>query len=671
MRARWLENVWPGLAITLLACLVRLLTPGASSDAGAVLVSFAVMALVVAAIASLGTWMAPQQQATMGRLAVGLGTFVGSWAMLTSLSSRELIGSNLSAWLLLSVALALAALATHAIGNDTVRGWQRARSVNRQLQTSLDQESGLNALLLSAQQDRFENYAQVLEVQVQEPLNDLHERESVLTDTELADALNAFLSNVMRPLAHLLHPVSVRTGLIPALLALGPTFTVRAEPDIVDEDSRGVLLDEHVRHQAYRWLRHLEPTESHLELEFARNDEQLVVSPSGSTTSRPLDTIQRVAGLHLGPDGELRAPLRGTPATIVIDPTEQFTRVGERSRRRFPSISSTPVVSVALTAIVALVTLPAQAYIVGVSIGVPEAIAVLLSALLPILTAVALRHIPVPAARVHAAWWTVGCWCAIGVVSGISSVTALILFSDQALTPVAASSIMFRSLMRYSVGGLMFQLARGYATQADADTTQLRVSLDAQHTERIRLLEEADFTDRMISESLHRSVQGRLSAVVLLLRLQRRSEAVTEFEGVRTITLPILLNRLMHPRLSGDSPSARTPARLLGIELDDHVDWSDVDHRWPALATDLKRVIDECLVNAQRHGAASQMTVSATYDSDHLTLVCIDNGTKVVPYQRAGLGSQIFDEVSLRHDGTWELTRSARGAEFRLTVATG
>lgn len=670
MRARWLENVWPGLAITLLACLVRLLTPGVSPDAGAVLVSFAYMALVVAAIASLGIWMAPQHQATMGRLTVGLGTFVGSWAMLTSLSSRELIGADFSLWLLLSVGLTLAALAAHAIGNDTLRSWQHARLVNRQLQISLDQESGLNALLLSAQQDRFENYAQVLQVQVQEPLNRIHDQHTDLTDAELADALNAFLSNVMRPLAHLLHPVSVRAGLIPALLALGPTFIVRAEPDIVDEDARGVLLDEHVRHQAYRWLRHLEPAESHLEIEFARDGATLVIAPSAAASRRPLDTIQRVAGLHLGPEGELRAPMRGTPATIVIDAEEQFTRVGQPSRRRFPSISSSPVVSVGLTAIVALVTLPAQAYIVGFSIGVPQAIAVSLSALLPVLTAALLQLAPVPVAKVKAAWWTVACWCAIGLVSAGASIATLLLFSDVGFTAVTASSILLRSLMRYSVGGLTFQLARGYAAQAESDTNQLRVSLEAQHTERIRLLEEADFTDRMISESLHRSVQGRLSAVVLLLRLQRRAEAVTEFEGVRTITLPILLNRLMHPGLSGDSLSARTPARLLGIELDDHVDWSEVDRRWPTLSTDLKRVIDECLVNAQRHGAATHMTVSATFDSDYLTLVCVDDGTKAESSQRAGLGSHIFDEVSLRHDGTWELTRSASGAEFSLTVAT-
>jgi hypothetical protein len=81
--------------------------------------------------------------------------------------------------------------------------------------------------------------------------------------------------------------------------------------------------------------------------------------------------------------------------------------------------------------------------------------------------------------------------------------------------------------------------------------------------------------------------------------------------------------------------------------------------------------MDECLVNAQRHGAATRMTVSVVTDDDRLTLMCLDNGREGSSSDQVGLGSDIFDEVALRHDGSWELSRQDGGAKFSMNVATG
>jgi hypothetical protein len=281
-----------------------------------------------------------------------------------------------------------------------------------------------------------------------------------------------------------------------------------------------------------------------------------------------------------------------------------------------------------------------------------------------------LRVVPIPARKTQATWWTIACWSLIGLSSGVAFIGAQQALTHAELSTSAIASLMFRSLVRYSAGGLLFQLARGYAAQAEADTTRLRESIQAQQSERLHVLDESDATDRMISEGLHRSIQGRLSAVVLLFRLDRRIEAITELEGVRTVTLPILLDRLRHPSLRPDGTSTTTSAPLLGIEFIDQVDWSEVELRSPTIVSDLMRVIDECLVNAQRHGQASQMVATASFTWPRLTLTCTDNGHSSATFGSKGLGSRIFDEVSRQHDGAWTLLHTDRGTELNLTLDT-
>jgi len=675
LASRWLSAAWPGIVITALAFLVRLLTPGAGSanavggEAGRVILAFTAMALTVVAVAAVAARLAPDASSEWPNVAATvIGVLLGSAVMLAILDRTGVAPWNTSPRLLLTCALILATLALRAIGGRTLNHWQHASLVNDQLDVTLGQESRLNELLLATQQDRFENYAQVIDTQVQHPLDRISGRQAQMTNTQLADELNVFLTDVMRPLAHLLHPVAVRAGIIPALRSLDPTFVIHANPDVTRDDADGVLLDEHVRLQTYRWLRHLEPTDAKVDITLARDRDQLNIQAVGIAASRPLDAIQRVAGLRLGSNGLLHAPLRGIEQPIELHSDSVPPHSNRPQGHRLPTLTTAPVVSVALTVIIALATLPAQAYIARVRIGVPAVGAVLLSALVPIALVIILRAIPVPTRQVQATWWTITCWSAVGLSSGIAFVVAQQVFTQTTLSSAVIASLMLRSIVRYSVGGLLFQLARGYAAQAEADTVRLRTSIEAQQSERTRLLEEADATDRMISEGLHRTIQGRLSAVVLLLRLERRSEAITELEGVRTVTLPILLDRLRNPGLSAVADTTHTPVELLGIELIDQVNWSTIDMSPPDLVSDLKRVIDECLINAQRHGHASQMVVSATVAGSQLTMICADNGHRTTTFQGAGLGSQIFDEVSGRYGGTWTLSRTFHGTELNLTI---
>lgn len=103
---------------------------------------------------------------------------------------------------------------------------------------------------------------------------------------------------------------------------------------------------------------------------------------------------------------------------------------------------------------------------------------------------------------------------------------------------------------------------------------------------------------------------------------------------------------------------------LNGIQLD----WAHIEELSPALAYDLHRVVDECLVNAARHGSATSLEIHITQDVRRLTLYCQDNGSGGAISHRVGLGSQLFTETCHVYGGTWQLMPSMSGAEFTMTT---
>jgi hypothetical protein len=185
---------------------------------------------------------------------------------------------------------------------------------------------------------------------------------------------------------------------------------------------------------------------------------------------------------------------------------------------------------------------------------------------------------------------------------------------------------------------------------------------------RSALLAEADATERFVAESLHRTVQGRLAAIALLLRLDRRQEALVELADTCEVTIPLMEGELtaLSPERRQAVPSV-VPA-WLGMTLIDRVDWVQVEELSPSLAYDLHRVVDECLVNAARHGSATSMEIHITQDVRRLTLHCQDNGSGGAISHRVGLGSQLFAETCDVYGGTWQLMPSVSGTEFTMTA---
>ncbi len=665
----------PCLLIILLAGAVRLVTLHMDGwGLRLVVFGWVIVATTVAAAAVLLLVIAwcrflPEPMTFIGRSGqIACAMIPGSWVLFVLLLPIE----HRADWLAISAWVCLT-LTFEAIGawwfvGGLLRDWSDALVAREQLIQSLASEEQINKLLIEAERDRFLSYGDVVTIQVEAPLVDLAGRAEDLDSTELADAIDTMIITVMRPLAHLIHPVSVRTGLIPAIRALGPGFAAAADSLTVADDSAGRLLDDDVRLQVYRWVRFLRPSASTVTVTLSIDNGELLVAGAGVAEVRALDPMQRVAGLRLESAEVLRVPLRGAlPQPVVLEaPRRSPMSVGALSIRL---LGVSPTVDLRLAAAITALTAPAQFFVSSFDASSTRLIAVVAAMVASMLVALALSRAPRPPAGILRDWWPVVAWCGLGLASGLTTLIIAANSAPSQVTRAVAASLLIRGMFRYAIPGLLYQLARGLADRAGQNAALLSGSLASIRESRTELLSNAESSERYLAESLHRTVQGRLSAISLLLRLDRRHEAVVELGVLCRETIPALVQRLTHADvMAGEGMPVMSPGDL-GLQITDRIDWDDLRSQDPVIAKDFRRVVDECAVNARRHGQANSMRVYLTRASGMVTLHCDDDGEGISHEPAGGLGSRLFDEVCSHRQGNWALAPAYVGARFTMTLA--
>ena len=102
--------------------------------------------------------------------------------------------------------------------------------------------------------------------------------------------------------------------------------------------------------------------------------------------------------------------------------------------------------------------------------------------------------------------------------------------------------------------------------------------------------------------------------------------------------------------------------------MDDAIDWAALTESAPLLAPVIRLVIEECAINARRHGGGSVMAVAMSDNVGRLTLTCEDNGRGPPDELTRGLGSKLFDEICSEHEGEWSLARHGDVTRFSMSV---
>jgi len=530
-------------------------------------------------------------------------------------------------------------------------------------------------LLEQAEQSRFAGYGDVISRSVFSPLKSLRERSIHLDDDTFAHELDDLVTGTMRPLAHMLHPVSVRTGLIPALRSLGAQLEIVAGEDILESDAAGTLVDSNVRVQVYRWARHLHSEHGSVRLVMWTSNGRLHLEGEGATQSRELDPIQSIAGVELVEDDHITAPLEGTPTAFEAHALPPVRRLSWHLADWRVLFTPSPVISPGVVALVCAITAPALAFINSVQVTPVVLLALAMAVAIPTALAFACRGIRVPFNTTRGALSALSLWAAVGLASGAAQVLILALLASTLVTRALIISLAIRGLIRLLLPGALWMAVQSLTRVNDERALVLQESLrDLQESHR-RTLAEADALDREVSETLHRTVQGRLSAASLMIRLDRRAEAEAVIDAIVEQTLPELMASLRRPMtLPTQAQPSPTPTGTCGplehygLAVTDDVDWDGITHLSPAMADALRRSLSENLANAARHGHASVAIVKSTVNADSVIVSCRDDGRGPSHDTTSGLGSRIHDEVASTYSGRWSLDRDGEQTVFTMTL---
>jgi two-component sensor histidine kinase len=200
---------------------------------------------------------------------------------------------------------------------------------------------------------------------------------------------------------------------------------------------------------------------------------------------------------------------------------------------------------------------------------------------------------------------------------------------------------------RFAIPGLLVVLSYGLLITAHRQLTQANDALEFEQRRRARILAESHRVDRDVAEALHRTVQGRLAAAVVMLRLGQRSDAWVQIVGMAKVEVPGLLERLSDA-VPGGRLMIEAPIGLSIVQVGD----LDVD---AAMRADLQRALGEIAVNAHRHGGASMLVVYVSREGGRFVLICEDDGEGPAEMSAPGLGSRLLDDMAARYGGRWRM----------------
>ena len=538
-------------------------------------------------------------------------------------------------------------------------GQRTSRDVDGILQERLSLARSTNATLEAAESSLRAESRRLLKEEVAVPLGDIVENGAHLGDDELADEVDDFIGERLRPMAHVLHPVSVRLGLIPALRSLDPRCLISASPSIERMDSDGVLLDDDVRLQVYRWMRENLPESggSSTALVLRGRDLEVSIHPS---RDRGLDAVQLVAGLRHVREGVIAAPLRGQVTEWVDIAADPFAGTPPRRERyRVRDLLTVPLPRrLLLVFLLTLGSAPLQFVVYQWALTPASLVASACLALAPLITTYALDRLPPPSHTLAGAWRVVGEWSLIALAAVLGVAVPATIFGLFPEGPAEWILMAFRMSYRYLLPGLAVVASYGLVVVAQRRLEQANTALASERQRRAEILAESQRLDRDVAEALHRTVQGRLAAAVVMLRLGDRQDAWTQILDMATVEVPELLSRL----------GERAPTRALVIDPPmglSVVQIGDISLS-PDMLEDVRSVLGEVAANARRHGRAAALVIRVEQTTSGWHLVCEDDGLGIASDSMPGLGSRLLDETVARHGGSWSMEPMTKGC--RVTI---
>jgi signal transduction histidine kinase len=243
-----------------------------------------------------------------------------------------------------------------------------------------------------------------------------------------------------------------------------------------------------------------------------------------------------------------------------------------------------------------------------------------------------------------------------------------------------------------SLGAIAFQAARAFRrerlrSEAAARLRQLEGEAEARREGLRRVVETQERERRRIAQDLHDHTAGALASIGMALRrLERTTEDEQLAAGMSEIRNDISnaiydlrdLIADLRPKVLDDfglDPAlerlADTTARRSGIKVD-YRPAGDTGEVRPELATAAYRVVQESLVNAERHARATWIAIATDVTDGRLVVTVEDDGIGMGgPVSGTGLGVAGMHERAALVDGLLTLApRDGGGTVVRFEAQT-
>jgi signal transduction histidine kinase len=199
-----------------------------------------------------------------------------------------------------------------------------------------------------------------------------------------------------------------------------------------------------------------------------------------------------------------------------------------------------------------------------------------------------------------------------------------------------------------------------------------------------RLLEAHDRESRRLARELHDEIgQTLISSVLNLQRIQSlppgqgtevlektltmMKQAVTEIRSIAHLLHPLVLDELslaaaIRWHAQGFSERTRIPLELELVE-----DW-ETEALPPKTKATIFRVIQECLLNVQKHAGATGVFLRLVRNNGSMMLLVQDNGRGMPAGARAGVGIQSMMQRVQQLGGQMQIDSNPSGTRVHITL---
>ncbi|MCF8527688.1 MAG: hypothetical protein K9G24_09200 [Candidatus Nanopelagicales bacterium] len=277
------------------------------------------------------------------------------------------------------------------------------------------------------------------------------------------------------------------------------------------------------------------------------------------------------------------------------------------------------------------------------------------SAIFTVMAAVGpLRGLLQVVSSAFAIWWIyrlARCWRPRGDLAGLAWFAVVMLATTVVTGPIASmifdprqggagNALVLANFFWLPTFTILTSICIGALRSSEGVLTRLRVQVGDDEVATRAAEQERTRLQRDIAESLH-GMQSRIFA--------------SRLPGAVPLTAA---------ELAPSADDTMTPAEIVNAVVDPWSSIMVVAVRMPdqaltrSEAREVKRIIQEGLANAYRHGQASACDVHVSHEGSHISVVVSDDGLGVAADARPGLGSAILDSLC---PGDWSLTPRGNG----------